>query len=133
MSHSRILIVEDEMLARESFKMLLELEGFSVAAASNGRDALQMIEDLGQPCLILLDLMMPVMNGWEFLDTVQKGHAPGAAGAPIVVISAAADALDDPLLRAYPVIRKPFHIEDLLAQVRQHCRTACVEHHRSEH
>jgi CheY-like chemotaxis protein len=131
MSCNRVLIVEDEALARESFKMLLELEGFNVAAASNGRDALQVIEDGGQPCLILLDLMMPVMNGWEFLDAIQKGHAPVAVNAPVVVISAAADVLDDPLLRTYPVMRKPFRIEDLLTHVRQHCQTSGVEHERS--
>ena len=128
MSSKPILVVEDEVLARESFRMLLELEGFNVAAASNGRDALQMIEHLGQPCLILLDLMMPIMNGWEFLDALQKGHAPRAGDAPIVVISAAADVLDDPVLRAYPVIRKPFRIDDLLTQVRQHCRMGEADH-----
>jgi CheY-like chemotaxis protein len=100
--------------------MLLELEGYEVVTASNGQEALRMLTNIDQPCLIVLDLMMPVMNGWEFLDALNTGNAPEAAHAPIIVVSAAADSVDLPL-RKHPVLRKPFNIESLLTEVRQHC------------
>lgn len=121
---SRILIVEDEPIARESLKMLLELEGFEVAAAGNGREALRLLTDIDQPCLIVLDLMMPVMNGWEFLEAVSQGHVPPSAHAPIIIVSAAADSMDLLPPGKYPVLRKPFNIDSLLTEVRQHCRAS---------
>ena len=63
----RVLIVEDDQDARELLQQLLELNGFHTSMASNGREALGLLDrHAGQICLVLLDLMMPVMNGWEF-------------------------------------------------------------------
>jgi CheY-like chemotaxis protein len=59
-----ILVIEDDTDLRETLKDLLEMEGFNVVTASNGWEGLRQIEQNGQPCLILLDLMMPMRNGW---------------------------------------------------------------------
>ncbi|HEX5000040.1 MAG TPA: response regulator, partial [Terriglobia bacterium] len=63
-----VLIVEDEEFIRENFQIFLELEGFQVLTAGNGREALEQLQGRERPCLILLDLLMPVMDGGEFLE-----------------------------------------------------------------
>jgi len=67
----RILIIEDELPLREAFALLLEAEGYEVAVAENGRIGLEKVESF-QPDVILLDLLMPVMNGMEFLKAEAK-------------------------------------------------------------
>jgi len=83
-----VLIVEDDADLREMMAQLLMLEGFSVETAANGREALRYLEsgDGARPHLILLDLMMPVMDGWEFRRR-QLADAR-SAGIPVVVLSA---------------------------------------------
>jgi DNA-binding response OmpR family regulator len=66
----RILIIEDEKPLREAFAFLLESEGFAVGLAENGKIGLQKLQSF-DPDLILLDMLMPVMNGQEFLETAQ--------------------------------------------------------------
>ena len=58
-----ILIVEDDESIRETLKLLLEVEGYFVTVASNGREALELLKKIDTPFMILLDLMMPVMDG----------------------------------------------------------------------
>src|SRR5262245_55690503 len=62
-----VLVVEDEQESRETLRELLELEGYVVETAVNGQEALDKLKHV-DPCLILLDLFMPVMDGWQFLD-----------------------------------------------------------------
>jgi CheY-like chemotaxis protein len=81
-----ILLVEDDDLLRESLREYLADFGHDVATAENGREALAWLADHGAPRLILLDLMMPVMNGWEFAH--RKAQDPGLASVPLVVFSA---------------------------------------------
>jgi len=64
-----------------------------VASAGNGREALDLLDEVETPDVILLDLMMPVMNGWEFLG--ERRRRPRLASIPVMVLSAAA--LDDKL------------------------------------
>jgi CheY-like chemotaxis protein len=82
-----ILIVEDDDDIRESLGMFLDLEGYTVEFAANGRDALGMLDRPGapRPRLILLDLMMPVMNGIEFHQALRR--RPELANLPVVVLS----------------------------------------------
>jgi CheY-like chemotaxis protein len=88
-----LLIVEDDTDIREALADYLEIEGYSVKTAANGKEALNILQNLdpGKPCLILLDLMMPVMNGWEFLEL--KNHNHMLASIPVVVVSAVAERL----------------------------------------
>jgi CheY-like chemotaxis protein len=84
---ANILVVEDNDDVREMMAVTLELEGHEVATAVNGRDALNKLHAGHKPCLILLDLMMPVMNGWEFQRALDRD--PELRDVPVVVVSAA--------------------------------------------
>lgn len=113
-----ILIVEDDADIRETLQHLLESSGYVARAAGNGQEALEMIEAIGQPCLILLDLMMPVMDGWAFLSALDRNEA--LASVPIVVVSAYTDRGVAPE-RAQQILKKPVDIHALMEVVRQHC------------
>jgi CheY-like chemotaxis protein len=116
-----VLIVEDDAEIRETLKEIIELEGYSVFTASDGQKALTMLRDtLKMPCLVLLDLMMPVMNGWELLKLREKDIA--LATIPVVVVSAAGERAK--LAPATGFIKKPVDIEVLLNTVRQYCGVA---------
>lgn len=117
-----ILIVEDERDARETLEQLLQMEGYSAASAANGREGLQKLDEF-RPCMILLDLMMPVMNGWEFLAALKEQRQDVLQSVPVVVISAAADVGDIPRQLGCPTMRKPLDIDQLLSLARQHCKS----------
>ncbi|WP_194714733.1 response regulator transcription factor [Noviherbaspirillum soli] len=116
-----IVVIEDDTDLRETMKDLLEMEGFRVFTASNGREGLRQIEQNGQPCLILLDLMMPVMNGWEFLETLRRKHTAPLAQTPVAVVSAAADIADVERDYGCSVLKKPVSLESLFALAHAHC------------
>lgn len=85
-----VMVVEDNPGVREATMDALEYFNYRCAGAENGQAALEMLKSASSlPCLILLDLMMPVMNGWQFLQKVEQD--PELADIPIVVISALAD------------------------------------------
>src|SRR5687768_13520104 len=94
-----ILVVDDDIDIREAIQDTLEEEGFRVESAPDGAAALERLRALPyEPCLVLLDLMMPVMDGWEFLAA--RKEDPRLASIPITVISASRDLPDDvPCLR----------------------------------
>jgi CheY-like chemotaxis protein len=112
-----ILIVDDDADIRDSLGSLLEGEGYAVACAANGREALDRLRAGLLPCLILLDLMMPVMDGLAFI--AQQTADPTLAGIPVVVITAAGQTKTASLPR--PVLSKPIQIETLLNTVARHC------------
>jgi CheY-like chemotaxis protein len=87
-SHT-ILVVEDDDDLRHMLLELLEFEGFHAAEARNGREALDYLRTHELPCLIVLDLMRPVMSGDEF-RAEQMRHG-GLAGVPVIVVSASHD------------------------------------------
>jgi CheY-like chemotaxis protein len=112
-----ILVVEDEPDIRQSLKMALEMEGYSVATAENGRVALDLLSRSAPPCLILIDLMMPVMNGWEMLRELRADAT--LASIPVVVVTAFADhpwGVDTAAL-----LRKPVELDQLYACVERYC------------
>ena len=116
-----IVVIEDDTDLRETLKDLLEMEGFRVITASNGREGLHQIEQKGQPCLILLDLMMPVMNGWEFLEVLRRERTASLARTPVAVVSAAADIADVERDYGCSVLKKPVSLERLFALAHAHC------------
>ena len=118
---SHIVVIEDDTDLRETLKDLLEMEGFRVVTASNGREGLRQIEQNGQPCLILLDLMMPVMNGWEFLEVLREGNTAELAKTPVAVVSAAADIAHIERDYGCSVLKKPVSLERLFALAHAHC------------
>jgi CheY-like chemotaxis protein len=89
-SVTHVLILEDNDENRSFLRMLFEGEGYSVATAANGADGLQWLNRHPAPSVIVLDLNMPVMNGWEFCEALQRRKR--LARIPLVVLSAEADA-----------------------------------------
>jgi CheY-like chemotaxis protein len=110
-----ILVVDDDPDLREFLRLMLTSMGFEVISAANGQEALDVLES-HNPDLILLDMKMPVMNGWEFCRAVDGRDACP----PIVVLTAA----PDPAARAAEAhadgwLGKPFEYEDLEMAVRR--------------
>ncbi len=113
-----VLIVEDDEGIREAMRLMLELEGYRVATASNGKEGLDALERRQAPCVILLDLMMPVMDGWEFAEAIQK--RPALSRIPLYVVTAFTDRTK-PLPGALGVLNKPVEIDVLLSTVDRYC------------
>jgi two-component system, sensor histidine kinase and response regulator len=110
-----VLIVEDEAHLRESLQDFLEDEGFAVSTASNGAEALALLESEELPRLMILDLIMPVLSGNELFEQMKKD--PRFSKIPVVVSTS------DPS-RAPPgvlAMKKPVNFDRLLGAVRQHC------------
>jgi CheY-like chemotaxis protein len=112
-----ILIVEDDEDIRAQLAIALRDEGYIVREAADGAQALATLSELSAlPGLVLLDLMMPKMNGRAFLEVVSK--MPALKSIPVVVITASPDAR---ITGAIRVLRKPFGIDTLLAVVGETC------------
>jgi len=114
---ANILLIEDEVDIRTILKDALAWEGYHVYTASNGKEGMEILPEIPAPCLILLDLMMPVMNGWEFADALEMDSAYGDI--PIVTLSAFSD--PGKRIRAAGSIKKPVDWDALFALVRKHC------------
>jgi CheY-like chemotaxis protein len=115
-----VLIVEDDADLREMMAQLLAVEGFRTETVANGREALDYLSQGQFPEVILLDLMMPVMDGWEFRRQ-QRGN-PQLASLPVVVLSA----LDAPRVAEMGTafLKKPLDFDRLVEMVRRYCRDA---------
>ncbi|HJZ87078.1 MAG TPA: response regulator [Polyangia bacterium] len=114
----KVLLIEDDEDIRNAMRQVLELEGYVVVPAGNGREGLVALAQHGEPCVILLDLMMPVMNGWEFL--AERAHQPQGANVPVVIVSAAGERA-----RKTPAVAhlgKPVNLTRLLDLVEQYCQ-----------
>jgi CheY-like chemotaxis protein len=113
-----ILIVEDDRDTREMLGRFLELEGFTVRSAENGRAALDVLRREGA-CVILLDLMMPVMNGWEFRRV--QASDPRLSTIPVVVVTAAGRREQIPAIDAHAWLSKPVDFDRLLETIQPLC------------
>ncbi len=112
---SLILLVEDEKKIRDMLSKHLRQEGFGVALASNGLEALQIWQDI-KPDLIVLDLMLPGLSGWEVLKRIRQKN-----NTPIIVLTARADEVDKLLgleLGADDYITKPFSPRELALRIK---------------
>jgi len=118
-----ILVVEDDFDIREALTQILEEEGYAVRGAANGKEALEVTASGPTPSLILLDLMMPVMNGWQF--RAEQMQNPRLASVPVLVISA--DPHVQPkaaTLGVAGLLKKPVSLDDLLAAVKTHRKSS---------
>lgn len=97
---------------------MLECEGFEAVVASNGKDALEVLHGPNHPHVILLDMMMPVMDGWTF-RAIQRQDAE-LASIPVIVVTAAPESLVANL-DAAEVLHKPLDFDHLIEAVRSHC------------
>ena len=112
---ARVLVIDDDAGLRELLQLCLEDEGYAVAVAANGREGLDRLQRW-RPRVILLDLMMPVMDGWTF--RAEQLARDDLARIPVVVLSAAHQARRQAeLLGAAAIIEKPFDLVSLCATV----------------
>ncbi|HEX8539031.1 MAG TPA: response regulator [Cystobacter sp.] len=112
-----MLVVDDDPDILEALSEILEAEGFEIRRARNGKEALERLEP-DPPQLILLDLMMPVMDGWEFAQRMRQ--RPSVAHIPIIVLSADRNVgLKATDIGATGHLAKPFELSDLLDMVRR--------------
>jgi CheY-like chemotaxis protein len=118
----RILVVEDDDDVRESLVQILTSAGFEVVPAASGEEALRQLGAGLRPCVILLDLMMPGMNGWQFIE--EQRLRPGPSGTPVVVVSAYGSADGVRSVGAADYLRKPIDVDALLAVVGRYCSRA---------
>jgi CheY-like chemotaxis protein len=112
-----ILIVDDDPDLLEVTRFVLESEGFAVETAKNGEEALAILRAGAPPGLVLLDLMMPVMNGWRFLEEIAK--IPSLRSIPVVVLTAS-EAKE--VLGAVEILRKPIDIGSLIETADRYTR-----------
>ena len=119
--HGLVFVVDDDDDIRESLEVLLRLHGYHVATAADGAEALQRLRALSTlPCLILLDLMMPGMNGFELRTAMDESQE--LAHIPVVVITGAgALVAERATAMRLDVLRKPFEPLTLLQTVRRFC------------
>ena len=117
----RVLIVDDDYAVQDAIKDVLEDEGYEVSLAANGLEALKELRRKNQVCLILLDLMMPVMNGWEFRQ--EQLEDAELAGIPTVIVTAHNRPIQNAQeLKVKHVIPKPVQPNLLLSTVSAYCR-----------
>jgi CheY-like chemotaxis protein len=115
-----ILLIEDDFVLRTALAELLRSEGYKIECAANGLEGLNRLKEAPKPSLIVLDLMLPYMDGREFRSLQQA--APAVASIPLVVITASAlSAADEALLNPARVFFKPLDVHGFLATVRQLC------------
>jgi CheY-like chemotaxis protein len=115
-----VLIVEDDGAIRDALAEILQDEGYRVAGASNGAEAMAYLRHAPRPCLILLDLMMPVMDGWQFRAVQQRD--PGLAPIPTVVLSADGNVAEKArAIDAADYLKKPVQLQTLLSTVERFC------------
>jgi CheY-like chemotaxis protein len=116
-----VLVIEDDLDIREVMKRFLQREGFNVTTADNGLEGLKHLESaVDLPCIIFLDLMMPVMNGYQFREAQLKNGR--IAKIPTVIVSADGK-LDDKktFINADYTLKKPVDIDALLEIIKKCC------------
>lgn len=113
---SRVLVVDDDDALREAVADAISDAGYVVEQAENGRIALDKMR-AHSPCLVLLDLMMPVMDGWEVVAEMERD--PSLASVPVCIVSAQ-DRIAPP--RSLKALRKPVSLETLLDTVGEYCK-----------
>ena len=114
-----VLVVDDDSSARESMAEILDAKGYSVLQAENGQKALDVLKKTPHfPCVVLLDLAMPVMGGREFLE--RRARDPILRDIPVVVVSGNTMS-DEPLEGIAAYLGKPVSIDRLIDVIQLHC------------
>ncbi len=120
MTRTTVLVVDDDAEIRQAIAELLEDEEYGVLLAANGKEALDLVTKGLRPDVILLDVMMPVMDGWHFLSARLK-H-PDLVEVPIIIISAGQEAEREARnVGVFEVAKKPLHVDDLIQRIEE-CR-----------
>ena len=111
---SPVLVVDDDPDIRETLREVIEAEGFAVVCARNGLEALEALAAGLRPSLVVLDLMMPAMSGWELLAAIRAERS--LADLAVAVISAAGGRAPPPGATCF--LRKPIDLDTLIDLVR---------------
>lgn len=111
-----VLVVDDDDDLRETVRGMLECEGYATIGVRNGAEALAVLEESAKPSLVLLDLVMPIMNGWALLDALSLDQR--WAGIPRLVMSSLYPGLN---IGTTPSVRKPFEWGPFMSAVRDAC------------
>jgi DNA-binding NtrC family response regulator len=117
LDHRYVLVVDDEEGIRDTLCELVEMAGCLAIVAANGEEALKILADR-RPCLIILDLLMPVMSGIEMLEAMKK--QPALAAVPVLVSTSAPSRAPPGI----PVVPKPIDIDLVWDWMRRSCRCA---------
>ena len=118
-SNSKILVIDDSEDMRSLVKCLLEPEGYEIKEASNGQAALDLLSSEAPPGLILLDHMMPIMDGPDFLKKIELEFSEIFAKVPVILFTGTA-AEDTPVIKAVEIVSKPVKVETLLYLVKKY-------------
>ena len=121
----RILLIDDNRDVRESLADFLLGSGFEVRLARHGKEALANLREDPRPALIFLDLMMPVMNGWEFRAALANLD-PKDSNRLVTLTSVNANFGDEALIKADASLQKPVSLTELLGVTERFCERACV-------
>ncbi|MCF8283970.1 MAG: response regulator [Sphingobacteriales bacterium] len=116
----KVLIIEDESSIRDNIVEMFELKGIDVGAAQNGEDALEVIKSF-TPNIVLCDLMMPVMNGFEFIEKFKSN--PAFTETPVIFVSARAEVSEREKAMdagASDFITKPFTFQEIFEKLAKH-------------
>ncbi len=118
-----VVVIEDDQSIRETLQHIIEFEGYKVRIASNGEEALALLDVLRTPCLILTDLTMPVMDGYKFIELASVTHT--IATIPIVVVSAAPNEGQIKVIsesgKIKGLVKKPVDLAYLMKIVLEYC------------
>jgi response regulator RpfG family c-di-GMP phosphodiesterase len=115
-----VLVVDDQEDIRETLREVIEMAGCTTLAAANGAEALELLEH-HRPCLIVLDLLMPIMSGLEMLDALR--NRPDLASLPVVISTSAPHLAPS----GVPILPKPIEIAGLWGWMRRTCQCATAQ------
>lgn len=118
-SSRRVLLVEDDLLAKEALAYLLEIEGFGVATVRDGVEGLKLLHRLPRPNAVILDVGLPVVDGLEFLR--RQKNDPAVADIPVIVVTGS---YLTTMPNACAVLPKPVDVTKLIDSLREHCPPA---------
>lgn len=122
MALKTIFIVEDDLSIRTALKLLFEEEGYPVLLAKHGQEALDLLESSKHKFgLILLDFMMPVMDGPTFLLELKRNHPKILSSIPIFIITAGNNYTHQVTIKTTGLLRKPFDMDELFSVVTRYC------------
>ena len=121
MSLGTVVVVEDDLDIREVVRMVLEANGYTVLEAAEGAEALSVVRQSRRPCVILLDLMMPGLDGFQFREAQLQD--PAIAAIPVIIVSGGGGIPEKAAkLGAAGYLVKPTDVQRMLTLVGEHCR-----------
>jgi two-component system, OmpR family, alkaline phosphatase synthesis response regulator PhoP len=116
-----VLVVDDDQDIREIVEIALSSHGYRVITARDGHDCLRQARGAERPSIILLDLMMPDMNGWAVCEELMKDSE--LSDVPVIILTGNADVRDERIGK-YSVVKKPVELRHLLELIERHARDA---------